>query len=66
MMEEQEGEGRGDGPLKEWTDKRYRQGVCVSVCRWDGTVAERGRIIEIILTSSSDLCRRVGGGMSDS
>lgn len=45
----------GDRPLKEWTDKTYRHGVCV--CGgWEGAAAERDRIIEIILTSSSNPC----------
>lgn len=54
------GETTNSEPLKEWTDKYYRQGETGETGERggrDGAAAERCGLIEIILTSFSNLCR---------
>lgn len=49
------GERTSSKPLKEWKDEDYRQDRAGG--GRDGAAAERCGLIEIILTSSSNLCR---------
>lgn len=58
------GETTNSEPLKEWTDKYYRQGRERAGGGRDGAAVERRGLIEIILTSFSNLLR--GKHASDS